>query len=259
MNKILAFVLLLFSTPLLAAIQTKTIEYEHEGVKLQGHLYWDDSIKGKRPGVMVVHEWWGLNDYAKKRARMIAEEGYVAFAADMYGDNRVTTDPAQAKEWMMEVTADVEGWQERAALGLEQLINSGMVDPERTAAMGYCFGGGTILQMAYSGTKAKGVIGYHASLPAAPESAKGKINAKVMIFHGAADGFVAPEVITNFQTKLQESGAQWEFVSFGGDVRHGFTNPDAGNFGIENLKYDAYADQASWQRTLDFYSTLFAK
>lgn len=259
MNKIIALALLVLSMPAMAAIQTKTIEYEHDGVTLQGHLYWDDAIKEKRPGVMVIHEWWGLDDYPRERARMLAEQGYVAFAADMYGKGKVTTDPAQAKEWMMEVTADVEGWQERAALGLEQLINSGMVDPERTAAIGYCFGGGTILQMAYSGTKAKAVVGYHASLPAAPDEAKGKIDARVLIFHGAADSFVAPEVITNFQNKMQASGAQWEFVTFGGDVRHGFTVPHAGDRGIDNLKYDAYADQASWQRTLDLFSTMFAK
>ena len=259
MNKLISIALLLFSLPAFSGIQTRAVTYQHEGARLTGHLYWDDAIKGKRPGVMVIHEWWGLNDYAKKRARMIAEEGYVAFAADMYGDNKVTSKPAQAKEWMLEITADVEAWQERAALGLEQLINSGMVDPERTAAMGYCFGGGTILQMAYSGTRAKGVVGYHASLPAAPEEAKGKVNAKVLIFHGAADSFVAPEVITNFQNKMQDSGADWEFVTFGGDVRHGFTVPDAGKKGIPALKYDANADRVSWKRTLDFYAELFAK
>lgn len=259
MGRIIAIALLLVSLPTIAEIQTRAVVYEHNDTKLTGHLFWDDAVKGKRPGIMVIHEWWGLNDYAKKRAHMIAEEGYVAFAADMYGDNRVTTNPDQAKEWMLEVTADVEGWQERAALGLEQLINSGMVDPDRTAAMGYCFGGGTILQMAYSGTRAKGVVGYHASLPAAPDEAKGKINAKVLIFHGAADSFVAPEVISNFKNKMQDAGADWEFVTFGGDVRHGFTVSDADKRGIGALKYDANADRVSWRRTLDFYSDLFEK
>lgn len=259
MDRIIAFALLLISLPALAEIQTKTVVYEHDGTSLTGHLYWDDALTGKRPGVMVIHEWWGLDDYAKKRARMIAEEGYVAFAADMYGGNRVATTPEQAKEWMLEVTADVAGWQERAALGLEQLINSGMVDPQRTAAMGYCFGGGTVLQMAYSSTRAKGVVAYHASLPAAPDEAKGKVNAKVLIFHGAADSFVAPEVISNFQSKMQAAGADWEFVTFGGDVRHSFTVPDAGKRGIAALKYDPAADRASWKRTLDFYATLFAE
>jgi dienelactone hydrolase len=253
MKQLIAVMTLLLAMPVLAEVQTKAVDYEHDGVKLTGHLFWDDAKEGQGPGVMVIHAWWGLNDYAKMRARTLAEEGYVAFAADMYGTGKVTDNPAQAKEWMLEVTADVEGWQERAALGLEQLKNSGLVDPQRLAAIGYCFGGGTILQMAYSGTQAKVVVGYHASLPAAPESIKGKIGAKVMMFHGHADKFVAPEVVTNFKNKLEEAGADWEMVTFGGDVRHSFTNPDAAMYGIENLKYDADADAVSWQRTLELF------
>lgn len=256
MKTMLFLLSLLATSSAMAEVQTKAISYEHDGTRLTGHLYWDDAIKEKRAGVMVVHQWWGLTDYEKERARMLAEEGFVAFAADMYGEGKVTDQPSQAKEWMLEVTADVEGWQERAALGLEQLKNSGMVDPDKLAAIGYCFGGGTILQMAYSGTEAKVVAGYHASLPAAPDDAKGKINSKIMIFHGAGDKFVAPEVVTNFQNKLQEAGADWEMVTFGGDVRHSFTQKDAGKFGIDNLKYDANADAVSWKRTLDTLSDL---
>ncbi|OOZ18865.1 dienelactone hydrolase [Solemya velum gill symbiont] len=253
MKRLITVMTLLLAMPVQAEVQTKTVEYEHDGEKLTGHLYWDDAKKGNGPGVMVIHAWWGLNDYAKTRARMLAEAGYVAFAADMYGTGKVTDKPAQAKEWMLEVTADVDGWQERAALGLEQLKKSGLVDPQRMAAIGYCFGGGTILQMAYSGTEAKAVVGYHASLPAAPESVKGKIGTKVMMFHGHGDKFVAPEVVSNFQNKLEEADADWEMVIFGGDVRHSFTNPDAAKSGIENLKYDADADAASWQRTLELF------
>ncbi|KHF26590.1 dienelactone hydrolase [Solemya velum gill symbiont] len=253
MKRLITVMTLLLAMPVQAEVQTKTVEYEHDGEKLTGHLYWDDAKKGNGPGVMVIHAWWGLNDYAKTRARMLAEAGYVAFAADMYGTGKVTDKPAQAKEWMLEVTADVDGWQERAALGLEQLKKSGLVDPQRMAAIGYCFGGGTILQMAYSGTEAKAVVGYHASLPAAPESVKGKIGTKVMMFHGHGDKFVAPEVVSNFQNKLEEADADWEMVIFGGDVRHSFTNPDAAKYGIENLKYDADADAASWQRTLELF------
>lgn len=252
------FVLAVLASPAIAAIQSKAVDYEHEGAKLTGYLYWDDAVDGPRPGVMVVHEWWGLNDYARKRARMLAELGYVAFAADMYGDGKVTDKPEQAKTWMMEVTADVEGWVERAELGLAQLRNSPMVDPKRIAAIGYCFGGGTMLQMAYAGTDALGVVSYHGSMPAAPEESKGKIGTQILVFHGAADSFVAPEVVQNFQVKLQESDADWELVVFGGDVRHGFTNPDAGKFGIDGLKYDAQSDKDSWTRTQAFFSDLFA-
>lgn len=259
MKKLLFVLLLLLSFPALAEIQTKAITYEHDDVKLTGHLYWDDAMEGKRPGVMVVHEWWGLNDYAKKRAKMLAELGYVAFAADMYGDGKVTDKPSQAKEWMQEVTVDVDGWRERAALGLEQLRNSGMVDSARMAAIGYCFGGATVFQMSYAGTDALGVVSFHGAMPAAPEESKGKIGNKILAFHGAADKFIAPEVVTNWQTKLQEAEADWELVIFGGDVRHGFTNKDAANFGIENLKYDAQADFVSWERMKDFFSDLFAQ
>lgn len=259
MRKLLMFLLLAAAFPVLAEVQSKAVTYEHDGEKLTGYLFWDDVMTEKRPGVLVIHEWWGLNDYAKRRARMLAELGYVAFASDMYGGGRVTDKPEQAKEWMQAVTADVEGWRERAELGLAQLKASDLVDPERVAAIGYCFGGGTVLQMAYGGTSAKGVVSFHGSLPAAPEESQGKIGTKVLALHGYADKFVAPEVVTNFQSKLQEAGADWEFVTYGGDVRHGFTNPDAGSFGIDNLKYDAQSDVDSWMRMQAFFSDLFAQ
>ena len=258
MKPILLAVLMMFTLPAMAEIQTKAVSYEHDGARLTGHLYWDDAIEGKRPGVMVVHEWWGLNDYARKRARMLAELGYVAFAADMYGDGKVTDKAAQAKEWMQEVTVDVDTWRERAALGLEQLKSSDLVDAERLAAIGYCFGGATVFQMSYAGTDALGVVSFHGAMPAAPEESKGKIANRILAFHGAGDNFIAPEVVTNWQNKLQEAGADWELVIFGGDVRHGFTNEDAAGFGIDNLKYDASADAVSWKRMQDFFADLFA-
>lgn len=246
-----------FAVPAVAEVQSKAVVYEHDGDELTGYLFWDDVQSGPRPGVVVIHEWWGLNDYAKLRARMLAESGYAAFAADMYGTGKVTDDPEQAKAWMQEVTADVEGWQARAELGLEQLKASGLVDPEKLAAVGYCFGGGTVLQMAYGGTAAKGVVSFHGALPAAPDAAKGKIGAQILAFHGYADPFVAKEVAADFQEKLQQSGASWEFVTYGGDVRHSFTNPDAGARGMEALKYDARADAESWARMQSFFKTLF--
>ena len=239
-----------------AAVQSKAIEYDDHGTKLTGHLYWDDATTDKRPGILVIHEWWGLNDYAKKRARMLAELGYVAFAADMYGDGKVTETPDQARQWMQQVTADVDLWRERAGLGLAQLKASGLVDGDRLAATGYCFGGGTVLQMAYGGADLKGVVSFHGSLPAAPEEAKGKIGPKILALHGQADAMIPPEVVQNFETKLTTAEANWELVSYGG-VRHGFTNPDAGKFGIPNLKYDAQADARSWARMQGFIAEIF--
>lgn len=239
-----------------AEIQSKAIDYEDEGVPLTGYLYWDDALEGKRPGVLVIHEWWGLNDYAKRRARMLAELGYVAFAADMYGNDQVTDKPSQAQEWMQEVTADPELWRQRAGAGLDQLEASEHVNAEKIAAIGYCFGGGTVLQMAYGGADLDGVVSFHGSLPAAPEERYGKISPEILVLHGQADTFIAPEVVTNFQQKLEEADANWEMDIYGG-VRHGFTNPNAGDYGIENLRYDAQADARSWERMQSFFDEIF--
>jgi len=257
MRKLILLLSLCLAGPTLAEVQAKTVVYDHDGEELTGFLFWDDVQTEPRPGIVVIHEWWGLDDYAKLRARMLAELGYVAFAADMYGTGRVTDDPEQAKTWMQAVTADVEGWQARAELGLEQLKASGMVDSGRLAAIGYCFGGGTVLQMAYGGTEAKGVVSFHGALPAAPDESTGKIDAKVLAFHGYADGFVAKEVAANFQEKLEKAGATWEFVTYGGDVRHSFTNPKSDERGMDALKYDARADADSWSRMQSFFGTLF--
>lgn len=256
MKVLVTTLLFFFSLSVQAEIKTKPVSYTHEDAKLTGHLYWDDSIQGKRPGVLVIHEWWGLNDYAKKRAKMLAELGYVAFAADMYGDNKVTTKPSQAKEWMQEITADVEGWRERAILGLEQLKKSGMVKESDLAAIGYCFGGATVLQMSYANAPVKGVVSFHGALPAAPEEVKNKIGPQILVLHGQADSFIAPEVVTNFRNKLDEAGAHWEMNTYGG-ARHGFTNPDAGKFGIKNLEYNKTADQRSWARMQSFFKEIF--
>jgi dienelactone hydrolase len=239
-----------------AEIRSKAVTYEYEGTELTGHLYWDDAHSEQRPGVLVIHEWWGLNDYAKKRARMLAELGFVAFAADMYGNNQVTDKPDQARTWMQEVTADVEGWRERAELGLAQLKANELVAPGKVAAIGYCFGGGTVLQMAYGGSDVLGVVSFHGSLPAAPEESKDRIQAELLVLHGRDDSFVPPDVVNNFQDKLDAAGANWELVTYSG-ARHGWTNPDAGQYGIPNLQYDAQADARSWSRMQDFFAELF--
>lgn len=248
--------LLVFGWSAQAAVQSRAIEYQVDGTEFTGHLYWDDAQSGKRPGVLVVHEWWGLNDYAKKRAQMLAELGYVAFAVDMYGNGQVTDKPDQARAWMQEVTADVDGWRERALKGLDHLRGSGMVADGQLAAIGYCFGGATVLQMSYADAPVKGVVSFHGALPAAPEEAKGKIGPQILVLHGQADSFIAPEVVTNFRNKLDEAGATWEMNTYGG-VRHGFTNPDAAAFGIPNLAYDELADKRSWSRMQAFFDELF--
>lgn len=254
---ILLFVSLLTAAlPSAAAVQSKAIEYKDGETQLRGYLYWDDRYEKKRPGVLVVHEWWGLNSYARMRARMLAESGYVAFSPDMYGDGRVTEHASEAKGWMQQITANAEAWQQRARAGLEQLKSLEQVDAERLAAIGYCFGGATVLQMAYAGMDLKGVASFHGSLPAASEAQQGQIQASILVAHGEADNFVPKENIDAFIQALNQAGADWEMNIYGG-ARHSFTVPDAELKGIDNLKYDPKADKRSWTRLMAFLGELF--
>jgi dienelactone hydrolase len=237
-----------------AEIQSETIDYQDGDTALKGHLYYDDSIEGKRPGVLVVHEWWGLNDYAKKRAEMLAGLGYVAFAADMYGDDKVTTHAADAKGWMQQITSNVEAWRDRAQAGLDVLKGVEQVDPDKLAAIGYCFGGATVMQLAYSGADIDGVVSFHGSMPPAPEGAD--IKAKVLAAHGYQDSFVPPETVDAFEQSLSAAGADWELVVYS-DTRHGFTNPDAAKYGIPNVEYNPEADRRSWARMQAFLDEIF--
>ncbi len=239
-----------------AGVQSKSVSYQDGDTQLTGHMYWDDAIEGKRPGVLVVHEWWGLNDYAKKRAEMLAEMGYVAFALDMYGEDKVTTHPEQAKEWMSATTANLDAWRQRASLGLDQLRSDALTDPNRIAAIGYCFGGATVMQLAYAGTDLKGVVSFHGSLPLPEGDEVSKIKGSVLIEHGNADAFIPMERVDAFKAALNDAGVNLVFNGHDG-ARHGFTNPDAGSFGIENLKYDEAADKASWQSMQSLFSDIF--
>lgn len=238
--------------PARAELHTETVNYQHGDARLQGYLVWDDAVSGKRPGVLVVHEWWGLNDYAIGRAEKLAKAGYVAFAADMYGKDQVTRHPSQAKTWMQTITRDVADWRRRAEIGLEQLKKQPLVDPTRVAAVGYCFGGATVMQLAYSGADLAAVVSLHGSLPAAAEADRGNIKASILAFHGDADQFVPQAKVDAFEAALRDAGADWQLTVFGG-VRHAFTNPDAGAYGIDNLKYDATADALSWAAMLAYF------
>lgn len=247
---------LLFTLPSHAELHSEAVSYQDGDTPLQGYLVWDDAFEGKRPGIMVVHEWWGLNNYARERADKLAKAGYVAFAADMYGNQQVTQHPKQAKTWMQTVTKDVAGWRQRAALGLNKLKAHDKVNPEQLAAVGYCFGGATVVQMAYAGADLDAVVSFHGSLPAAKEADDGNIKASILAFHGNADSFTPKENVDAFEAGLQRAGADWQLLVFGG-VRHAFTNPDAARYGIDNLKYDANADALSWTYTLSYFDKLF--
>lgn len=240
---------LLLLAPAGAEVQTRTVPYNHQGVELEGFLAWDDRFKEPRPGVLVVHEWWGLNDYARERTRQLAEQGYVAFALDMYGSGKVTSHPDQAKTWMSEIQKNVGQWVERAEAGLEVLKNQKGVDDGKLAAIGYCFGGATVMEMAYAGADVDLVASFHGSLPVANEKAQQAIRSRILVAHGNADPFVPAERVTAFRDALEKSGADWTMMEFGG-VKHSFTNPSAAQYGMEALVYDEEAARQSWQMLL---------
>lgn len=248
-------VLALNALPASAEVRTKAIEYKDGDTVLTGLLAWDDAATGKRPGVLVVHEWWGLNDYAKSRAEKLAAEGYVAFALDMYGDGKVTDHPEQAGAWMEEITGNIETWTRRARLGLDVLNSQDQVAGGSLAAIGYCFGGATVMQMAYAGADLRAVASFHGSLPPPPESVT-TITPRIFVAHGRDDAFIPKERVLAFQDGLDRVKATWDMTIYSG-TRHGFTNPDAGGYGIENIQYNQRADKDSWAAMLTMFEDVF--
>ena len=234
-------------TPASAEVKTRTITYSEGGVTLKGVLAWNDQATTPRPGVLVVHEWWGLDDYAISRAKQLAAEGYVAFAADMYGDNKLTKHAKDASGWMKQITSNVDAWRARADAGLKVLAAQKEVDGSKLAAIGYCFGGSTVMQMAYAGSPVKLVASFHGSLPPASDDVKA-IKSRVYVAHGRADKFIPMDRVVAFKQRLDDTNANWRMDIFSGAV-HGFTNPGADELGKLNnipLKYDPSADRASW-------------
>jgi dienelactone hydrolase len=235
-----------------AAVVTKVVDYEFDGVKLKGFLAHDDAVKEKRPGVLVVHEWWGLDDYAKDRCKQLAGLGYVAFAPDMYGDGKKVDHPDDARNMSKMVRENVKVWRGRAEAGLKQLKAQPNVDGDKIAAIGYCFGGSTCLQLAYAGTDLKAVVTFHAALPKPSEAEAKAIKPKLLICHGDADFFIKPEDIKAFREALDNSKAKYEFVGYK-DVVHSFTVPGADKHMIKGMKYDKAADEDSWKRMLALF------
>lgn len=232
-----------------AELQTRKIPYQHGNTKLEGYLVWDDKFEGKRPGVLVVHEWWGLNDYARSRAHQLAEQGYVAFALDMYGSGRSTSHPDQASAWMKQIKENVDEWIGRADAGLSVFKEQDVVDPGRLAAVGYCFGGATVLHMAYAGMDVDLVASFHGALPLPSEAQLPDIKARILVAHGNADPFIPKQRVDALRRELAKTDAEWTMLEFGG-TKHSFTNPRAGDYRMEALAYDRRADQQSWQQLL---------
>jgi dienelactone hydrolase len=253
-----ALVLLALTAATRAEVKTKAVEYEYGGTKLKGFLAWDDAAKGKRPGVLVVHEWWGLNSHAKERAERLAALGYVAFACDMYGEGQVTDHPKKASEMAGAVRANLKAWQGRAKAGLEQLAKADNVDPKRLGAIGFCFGGSNALQLAYTGADLAAVVTFHAALPEPTEAQAKAVKPAILVCHGAEDPFIPEKAIKAFRGALDKAKVAYEFVSYKG-AKHSFTVPGVDKVGVNGLAYDEKADKESWKAMTDHFRKAFGK
>lgn len=239
-----------------AGIHTETVEYMEGDTVLEGYLAYDDSVKGRRPGVLVVHEWMGLNDYARKRAEMLAGLGYVAFAADIYGKGIRAKDSAEAARLSRKFKSDRTLLRTRVNAGLRALKNHPLVDPARTAAVGYCFGGTAVLELARSGAGVAGVVSFHGGLDSPTPGDAANIRARVLALHGADDPFVKADEVAEFQEEMRRGRVDWQMVYYGGAV-HSFTNPASGSDTSKGVAYDEKADRRSWEAMRAFLGEIF--
>jgi dienelactone hydrolase len=262
MTTLLAFALAAISAR--SSVVTRAVDYEHNGVKLQGYLAYDDSKTkgGQLPGVLIVHEWWGLSDYERGRAVQLAKLGYVAFALDMYGKGVLATNPDAAGA----LAGQFRGkplMAERAQAGLDQLVGTGLVDPSRVAAIGYCFGGSTVQALAYTGAPLAGIVSFHGGLIPASAEVAARIKAKILICHGALDPSMKKEAIDAYTKSLDDGKIDYEFVQYAGAL-HAFTNPEAdakaaANPGMKGfIAYSPSADHRSWADMQVFFEEIFA-
>lgn len=239
-----------------AAVKTRIVEYKQGDTLLEGYLAWDSAKSVKRPGVLVVHEWTGINAHIRQRTEMLAKLGYVAFAADIYGKGVRPTAPSDAAKTAGIYKNDRALLRARARAGLEELKKQKFVDPQRLAAIGFCFGGTSVLELARDGADLNGIVSFHGGLSTpTPQDAR-NIKGKILALHGADDPFVKADEVAAFQDEMRKAAVDWQFVSYGNAV-HSFTNIAAGNDNSKGAAYNEKADKRSWQAMKDFFAEVF--
>lgn len=256
---LLSLALLCLSHSAFAAVQGKEVSYSTGGTTMKGWIAYDDAVKGKRPAVLVVHEWWGHNDYARKRAAMLAELGYVALAVDMYGDGKQANHPDDAGKFAGEVAKNKPMAKARFEAAMKLLKKQRNVDGGKLAAIGYCFGGSVVLQMAREGEALRGVASFHGGLTTDAPAQAGKVKAQVRVFTGADDKMIPPAQVQAFEQEMDNAGVSYKVVSYPGAM-HSFTNPDADGFAKKfnmPLAYNAEADKDSWSQLQTFLADVF--
>ena len=242
-------------------IVTEEIEYTVDDKSFTGYLAYDASVSEQRPGVLVVHEWWGHNEYARTRAVQLAQMGYTALALDMYGSGKVADHPDGAMAFMQEATKKPDELKERFLKAKEILQQQNSTDPEKIAAIGYCFGGGVVLNMAPAGVDLDGVASFHGSLEPTFSTAPGEVSTRVLVLHGGNDAMITTEQIDAFKAEMDAAGIDYEFISYPGAM-HSFTNPGATEVGEKHnmpLAYNASADEQSWKKMSEFFAELWSE
>ena len=261
--QLMRYTLLILAATLTAAVhaevKTMEIDYQDGSVQLQGFLAYDDAKTQKpAPGVLIVPEWWGHDDYVRGRAKQVAELGYVAFALDMYGKGVKTNDPKEAGKLATQFYMDRNLMRSRAAAGLNVLKSQKNVDPARIAAIGYCFGGSTALELARGGAPLAGVVSFHGGLDFPIAEDNKNIKGKLLICTGADDPMVTQEKVNTFESQLRAAKVNYQINVYSGAV-HAFTNPQADSHKIPGIAYNAQADQRSWRAMVDFFAEVFGE
>jgi len=237
-------------------VQTRDVSYEQDGTSLRGLLAWDANRSDARPGVLVVHEWWGHDEFARTQARRLAEAGYVGFALDMYGEGVHAEHAADAERLSGESLADREVMTARFNAARAALERDPHVDPAHIAAIGYCYGGAVVLSLARTGADLDAVASFHGVLQGASPAEPGAVTARVLVLTGGDDPMVPPEAVDAFRAEMTAAGADFRIVTYPG-AKHSFTNPDAGSHGMPELAYDEAAAAASWQEMLALFNEVF--
>jgi len=239
-----------------AELVSKTVEYKQGDTVLEGYLVYDNVAQGKRAGVLVVHQWQGLGAYEKKRAEMLAGLGYNVFAVDIYGKGIRPDNPRDAGAEAGKFKDNRPLLRARVRAGLDVLTRHELTDTKRIAAIGYCFGGTTVLELARSGADLAGVVSFHGGLSSPTPGDAKNIKAKVLALHGADDPFVPAAEVAAFEDEMRQGGVDWQLIAYGGAV-HSFTHWDAGSDISKGAAYNERADKRSWEAMKQFFAELF--